>query len=123
MYQDVRARWVLRDLFLEVSFSSVKPGTDGNPDYEALYLMGYDQKEDKYILHLFDTYGVSAKPVPGIGVRDDDSIKFRFDYSIGLWLNVFTWKPEKRSWLNTITYQKDERTVIFAEKELLPVEG
>ncbi|TMI33346.1 hypothetical protein E6H28_02110, partial [Candidatus Bathyarchaeota archaeon] len=44
LYQEVNAKWVLRELFVEMRFSPVKAGEGGNPDYEALYLIGYDKK-------------------------------------------------------------------------------
>ena len=40
LYQEVNARWVLRELFVEMRFSPVRVAEGGNPDYEALYLIG-----------------------------------------------------------------------------------
>ena len=120
LYQSVTANWVLRGSYLEVLFKPVRVGENGNPDYEAMYLIGHDKKTNEYILHLFDTYPVSSKPVPGIGVRQDNSIHFKFNYNVGPWLNVFTWMPESGSWKNTITYEKDGKKAMFAEKELIP---
>ena len=56
---------------------------EGNPDYEALYLIGHDEKTTEYVLHLFDTFGVTSKPVPGIGTRKDNTVRFKFDYAVG----------------------------------------
>ncbi len=66
LYQEVNTKWVLRELFVEMRFSPVKAGEGGNPDYEALYLIGHDKKTGEYVLHLFDTFGVTSKPVPGM---------------------------------------------------------
>jgi len=46
-------------LFVEMRFTPVRIGEEGNPDYEALYLVGYDKKTTEYVLHLFDTFGVT----------------------------------------------------------------
>ena len=109
-------------LFVEMRFTPVRIGEEGNPDYEAFYLVGYDKKTTEYVLHLFDTYGVSSKPVPGIGVRKDNSIRFKFDYSVGPWYNTFTWDPDRKTWKNMINYeQKDGHEVTFAMKELTPI--
>jgi hypothetical protein len=122
LYQEVDARWVLRELFVEMRFTPVRVGEGGNPDYEALYLIGYDKKNGEYILHLFDTFGVTSKPVPGIGLRKDTSVRFRFDYTVGPWFNTFTWDPIRKSWKNTITFeQKDGGEETFAVKELTPI--
>lgn len=120
LHQEVKARWILKGLFVEMRFESVRIGEGGNPDYEAVYLMGRDEARDAYVLHLFDTAGVSARPVPGIGIREGDSIRFRFDYDGGPWFNTFTWLPARGSWKNVITHDEGGRTVTFAEKELTP---
>lgn len=122
IYQKVEARWVLRETFVEVQCSPTRQGEGGNPDYEALYLMGYDKKAGEYVLHLFDTFGATSKPIPGIGKRQDNSVRFKFDYEVGPWYNTFTWNPDRKSWKNTITYeQKDGLKGTFAEKELIPI--
>lgn len=122
LYQKVDAKWVLRELFVEMRFSPLRVGEGGNPDYEALYLIGHDKKTDEYILHLFDTFGVSSKPTPGVGQLKDNSILFKFNYDVGPWLNTFTWNQEHKSWKNTITYEhKDGMKGTFAEKELTPI--
>ena len=119
LYQEVHAKWALRELFLEMRFSPVKAGEGGNPEYEALYLIGYDKKTGEYVLHLFDTFGVTSKPVPGVGVRKENSVRFRFDYTVGPWFNTFIWDPSRKSWKNVITYErKDESEGTFAVKEL-----
>src|SRR5436309_604081 len=119
LYQEVEAKWVLRELFVETRFSPLRVGEGGNPDYEALYLVGYDKKTGEYVLHLFDTFGVTSKPVPGIGTRKDNTIRFKFDYTVGPWFNTFTWDPGRRSWKNMITYErKDGSEGTFAEKRI-----
>jgi len=122
LYQEVNAKWVLRELFVEMLFSPLRVGEGRNPDYEALYLIGDDKKTGEYVLHLFDTFGVTSKPVPGTGVRKENSVGFRFDYTVGPWFNTFTWDPARRSWKNIITYeQKDGSEGTFAVKELSPI--
>jgi hypothetical protein len=122
LYQEVNAKWVLRESFVEIRFSPARVGEGGNPDYEALYLIGYDKKTNEYVLHLFDTFGVTSKPVPGIGTRKDNLIRFKFDYTVGQWYNTFTWDPAQRSWKNMITYErKDGSEGPFAVKELIPI--
>ncbi len=120
LHQEVVAEWVLHDLMLQIRFSSVRIGEGGNPDYQALYLIGHDQKTHEYVLHLFDTFGVSARPVLGIGERRGNRLSFRFDYDTGPWYNIFDWDSSSGRWKNKITYQEGEKELTFAEKELIP---
>jgi hypothetical protein len=109
-------------LFVEMRFTPVRIGEEGNPDYEALYLIGYDKKTAEYVLHLFDTFGVTSKPVPGIGLRKDNTVRFKFDYTVGPWFNTFAWDPDRKYWKNIITFeQKDGVEGTFAVKELTPI--
>lgn len=122
LYQTVVSKWILRETFIKMSCTPIRVSEGGNPDYEALYLIGHDKKTQEYILHLFDTFGVTSKPIPGIGQRKDNTIQFKFDYEVGPWFNAFTWNPEKKSWTNTITYEhKDGKKGTFAMKELAPI--
>jgi hypothetical protein len=120
LHQDVSAEWVLKGLLLQIRFTSVKIGVGGNPDYDALYLVGRDEKTNQYVLHLFDTFGISSRPVAGIGTRKENSISFRFDYDSGPWFNTFSWAPGTGRWSNKITYEKDGKELTFAVKELTP---
>ncbi len=120
LHQAVVAKGALADLFVEMHFTAVHPGEDGNPAYEAIYLIGRDEKRDRYVLNLFDTAGVVTKPVPGVGIRDGNSIRFQFDYDSGPWFNTFTWLPKSRTWRSVITFQEAGQVRTFAEKELIP---
>ena len=120
LHQEVVAEWVLDGLMLQMRFSPVRIGEGGNPDYHAIYLIGRDQKTDKYVLHLFDTFGVSSHPVPGIGERRSNTLSFRFDYDSGPWFNTFHWEPSAGTWKNRITHREGGKELTFAEKELIP---
>jgi hypothetical protein len=74
------------------------------------------------------TFCISSTPsrdletVPGIGTRKDNTVRFKFDYTVGPWFNMFTWNPAPRSWKNMVTYErKDGSEGTFAEKELIPL--
>ncbi len=121
LYQEATGEKVLNGLFVEMRFRSIRLGEDGNPDYAAVYLIGREPKSGLYVLGLFDTAGVAAPPVPGLGTRNGNSIRFRFDYAGGPWTNTFTWTPTSRSWRHVITHVEAGKEVTFAEKELTPL--
>lgn len=47
-------------------------------------------------------FGGQFSDTLGLGVRDGDSILFRFEYPDGLLRNLFTFHPESGSWTSKI---------------------
>ena len=80
LHQEVEAHWVLQGLFLQMHFLQQDAPAPGRTLYEAIYMFGYDEKTDVYVMHLFDTFGVSYANTPGMGQRQGDSVEFIFDY-------------------------------------------
>ncbi len=120
LFQKAVGRWVLNGLFLELSFKAVGIGEEGNPLYEAIYLIGIDNKTGDYVLNLFDTFGVTSKPVPGIGKLRGNTICFVFSHDTGPFTNAFTWHPKQHSWTMLLTSEEKGKPKIFAEKEMRP---
>jgi hypothetical protein len=120
LFQKAVGRWVLNGLFIELRFRAIRIGEGGNPPYEAIYLIGYDSKLKNYVLHLFDTFGVTSNPVAGIGKRNGNSIRFEFSYDSGPFINTFTWHPKRRAWTMTLVSLIEGKTETFARKEMTP---
>lgn len=118
LFQKAVGRWVLNGLFLELRFKAIRIGQAGNPPYEAIYLIGCDKRTGEYVLNLFDTFGVTSKPVPGVGKLGGNTIRFVFSHDTGLFINVFTWHPEQHSWTMLLTFEEEGKTKVFAEKEM-----
>ena len=116
LFQNVVGRWVLNGLFLELRFKASYVGKEGNPPYEAIYLIGRDDKTGDYVLNLFDTFGVTSRPVPGIGKLESNSIRFVFGYDTNLFTNAFTWHARQHSWTMLLTSRKKGKTKVFAKK-------
>jgi hypothetical protein len=96
--QRVNARWVVQNRFLQVHFLAEVLASQGRPRYEAVYMLGYDDESQEYVLHLFDTFGASYARTLGIGVRRGDSVEFIFQYPKGQFSNTFSWDREKGTW-------------------------
>jgi hypothetical protein len=119
LFQSVVGRWVLNGLFLELRFKATHIGKEGNPPYEAIYLIGRDNATGDYVLNLFDTFGVTSKPVPGIGGLKGNTVRFVFNYDTSLFINAFTWHPRRRSWTMLLSSEEGEKTIQFASKEMI----
>ncbi len=118
LFQKAVGRWVLNGLFLELRFKAVRIGEEGNPSYKAIYLIGIDNRTGDYVLNLFDTFGVTSKPVPGVGKLRGNTVNFVFSHDAGPFINVFTWHPEKHYWTMLLTSEEKGKKKVFAEKEM-----
>lgn len=116
--QYVEAKWELGGLFVQMDFKSTLPVPDGGKLYEALYLIGYDEKNECFVLHLFDTFGVTRDHVVGVGKREGDTIPFVFNYSTGPFTNLFTWDAQKQTWRMEQSYEESGVKKIFATKQM-----
>jgi hypothetical protein len=118
LFQNVVGRWVLDGLFLELRFEASQVGEGGNPPYEAIYLIGRDCKNGNYVLNLFDTFGVTSRPVPGLGELKGNTIHFVFTHEDSIFVNEFTWHPRVHSWTMLLTSEKEGKTKLFATKNM-----
>lgn len=115
--QRVTARWVVGEQFLQMHFVQEGPSDPGKPPYEALYLLGYDERSDQLVLHLFDTFGTSFSRTLGIGTRRGDAVELLFDYPSGLFSNTFAWDAKTDRWTMTLRQREaDGGWRLFAVK-------
>jgi hypothetical protein len=89
----MHAKWVLGHQFVLVHMIDVQRP----PAYEAIVLIGFDSAKPRYIAHWCDTFG-GAYSADGLGVRQGDTVEFRFTYDDGPFFNTFTWHPQTRTW-------------------------
>lgn len=116
LHQAVESRWALGDQFVEMRFREL----DGRP-YEAVYLVGLDDRSATYILILADSTGVYANPsaVVGIGQKNGDAVTFSFGDPTPSFTNRFEWHEAGGSWSHFLTsIEPDGRATIFATKHL-----
>jgi hypothetical protein len=95
------------------------PVPEGQKPYEAVYYIGYNQKNDLYVMHLLDTFGVAYPYIAGIGKREDDSIPFVFDDGKTPFTNRFIWDAKKNEWRFELTFLKDGQVHNFATKRMV----
>ena len=108
------AQWVLQHRFLQLHMIDVADP----PKYEAIVLIGYDKKTERYVAHWTDIFGGGASAM-GYGKRIDDSIAFVFAYPDGPFYNTFTWDRKTSRWTMLLEAEgKDGKRVFFAEDAL-----
>jgi len=106
----VSADWVLNHQFLRIHMKDVAEP----PAYEALAYIGYQDADQRYVVHWLDVYGGKFSAI-GYGKRAGDSIAFVFQYDDGPFYNTFKWDPRTESWTFTMeTTGKDGKRELFA---------
>lgn len=116
--QEITARWVLGNRYLEMVCKSITDESNPTSDYEAVYHIGFNETERIFVMHLLDTTEVPINCIVGLGRRQGNSIPFQFAYSKGEFLNSFTWNPEQESWSFQQTYEEGGETKTFATKQM-----
>lgn len=119
--QSVDGKWTLGDLFIELYFKSTLPPQAGRKLYEAVYHIGYNEENDRYVMHLLDTFGVALTCSVGIGKRKGNSIPFVFDYAEGPFTNRFSWDESSDAWTFKQAYLQDGQSHTFATKHMTRV--
>jgi hypothetical protein len=111
-----QASWVLSHQFLQLHMKDVAVP----PKYEAIVLIGYVYSDKQYVAHWTDTFGAKASAV-GRGIRNGNSVEFRFEYPDGPFFNIFTWHPERRQWVFRMESQAvSGQRQVFAIDTLVP---
>jgi hypothetical protein len=111
----LQVSWVLQHHFVQLHMRDVKEP----PGYEALVLIGYEEKNDRYVAYWCDTFGPD-QAAAGFGKRQGNAVQFTFNYSDGPFYNTFTWDPEASRWTFLMQSEKKDGTrVVFAEDSVL----
>jgi hypothetical protein len=107
----LQAAWVLQHRFVQLHMRDVKEPSE----YEALVLIGYEEKNDRYVAYWCDSFGADYAAV-GVGKRRGNVIQFTFNYSDGPFYNTVTWDPVAFSWTFLMeSEKKDGSRAVFAE--------
>ncbi len=94
----VDVHWILNHQFLEIHERDTAAPKPGEPAYEAMPLIGYDNTSERYVAHWIDVYGGRYSETLGYGKRTGDTIEFVFEYPDGPFHTAFRWLPDRQQW-------------------------
>ena len=118
LHQTVSAKWILNHHFVELHITSTISTPESQPPYQATYFIGYDEKNNNYVMHLLDTSGASYSRVIGLGKQDGNTIPFVFQYKEGPFVNRFIWEADTQSWTFKLSHEQDGQIHVFATKRM-----
>jgi hypothetical protein len=95
---DVTAEWVLAHQYLRLHEVSREKKNTGEPDYQAIVFIGWDDKEKQYATFWLDDFGASFDNTIGYGKRAGDEIALLFKYPDGPFHTTFAYDPATDTW-------------------------
>jgi len=95
---DIAAEWVLGHQFVRIHEVSREKNAQGQPDYEAMAFVGWDQPTGDYVCAWLDTYGGMTPATFGRGKRDGDEIHFLFKDKDSVFHTRFIYHKESGTW-------------------------
>jgi len=76
---DVSADWVINHQYLRIHEVSREKNSKGEPRYEAMVFIGWDQATSRYFAIWLDVWGGFSKATVGYAPRGGDEIRFLFN--------------------------------------------
>ena len=95
---DVTADWVLAHQYLRIHDVSREKKSNGEPQYQAMVFVGWDQQLSQYVCVWLDDYGWAADNAIGHAKRSGDEIPFLFQYSEGPFHTTFAYDKQSDTW-------------------------
>lgn len=95
---DVAADWVVDHQYLRIHEVSREKNSQGQPEYEAMVFVGWDQNAAQYVCIWLDTYGGMNETSLGRAKRTGDVIPFLFKDKDSTFHTQFIYHPEADDW-------------------------
>jgi hypothetical protein len=95
---DVTAEWVLAHQYLRVHDVSREKKDNGEPAYQAMVFVGWDNALSQYACFWLDDYGAAFDSTIGHAKRGGDEIAFLFNYPEGPFHTTFAYEPKTDTW-------------------------
>ncbi len=95
---DVAAEWVLGHQYLRIHEISHEKNPQGQPEYEAMVFVGWDQAAGEYVCFWLDTYGGMYNSTVALAKRNGDVIPFLFKAKDSTFHTQFIYQRELSKW-------------------------
>jgi hypothetical protein len=95
---DIAADWVLGHQYVRIHEVSREKNAQGQPAYEAMVFVGWDQAAAEYVCIWLDTYGGMNDSSIGHAKHNGDEIHFLFKDKDSIFHTRFVYHPEAGDW-------------------------
>lgn len=91
------------------------------PSYEADVYLGFDARQQDYIVHWLDRFGAAGSRVVGSGKREGSALTVIIPYKENDFRDTFEWHEKTGTWVLIIESQnKDGSWSVFAHYSMVP---
>ncbi len=95
---DITAEWVLAHQYLRLHEVSREKKPTGQPEYEAMVFIGWDEKSKQYVCYWLDDFGAGYDNAVARATRNGNEIPFIFNYSDGRFHTTFVYDAASDTW-------------------------
>ncbi len=95
---DVTNEWVLNHQYLRIHEVSREKKASGEPEYEAMVFVGWDQPTGRYLAIWLDVWGGFSKATVGYAPKQGDDIKFLFNDGKSDFHTTFIYDRKADTW-------------------------
>jgi hypothetical protein len=101
---DFEAEWVLQHHYLRFHEVSREKNPKGEPQYEAIVFIGWNEKTKQYGCAWLDVYGGLAQESIGLAKFEENELAFVFtaEHAEVTFTNTFIYDPKTDTWENRL---------------------
>jgi hypothetical protein len=115
---DVTAEWVLAHQYLRLHEVSREEKGNGEPQYQAMVFIGWDQTLNQYVCFWLDDFGGAFDSTIGHAKRSRNEIALRFNYPEGPFHTTFAYDSRSDSWQMRMDSEEKGKLKPFARTKL-----
>ncbi len=115
---DISNSWVLGHQFLLIRETSREKKANGQPEYEAMVYVGWDQPTNRYLAIWLDVWGGFSKATVGYAPKTGDEIRFLFNDGKSDFHTTFIYDRKADTWEWRMDSEDNGKLVPFARVKL-----
>jgi hypothetical protein len=115
---DLTNDWVLNHQYLRIHEVSREKNAQGNPAYQAMVFVGWDQPNSRYFAIWLDIWGGFGKATVGYAPRSGDEIRFLFDDDKTVFHTTFLYDRKADRWEWQMDNEDNGKLTPFARVKL-----
>ncbi len=116
---DLTNDWVLNHQYFRIHEVSREKNAQGDPAYEAMVMMGWDQATSRYFAIWLDVWGGFGKASVGYAPRSGDEIRFLFNDGKSDFHTTFHYDRKANTWELLMDNEENGKLTPFARMKTL----